>query len=426
MSVGRLVYRFALAGLLAMFLVSLATGLVSRRIATEQAVSDARQIALITGVGIVQPSVTDALVAGDPEAVAALDSVVRSSVLRNSLVRVKIWRPDGTIVYSDESRLIGVQYVLGAAQLRILRTNAGTAQVSDLDEPENRFEPPGSKLLEVYERIHAPGGQKLLYETYFSYSGVAAAGRRAWLGFAVPAIGALLILELVQIPLAMSLARRVRAGQEERERLLRSAVEASDAERRRIASDLHDGVVQNFTGVSFALTAEILKPSERHGEVLASAAGQVRDGITALRSLLVDIYPPNLQEEGLESAVSDLLGQLRSRGISTELQVDLEVPLDPATVGLLYRTAQEAVRNVLSHAQASRVVLHLAGDSRQVRLSVEDDGRGSDPATLQESVGGGHVGLRLLAGLVADAGGSLDAFSAPGSGTCIVATVPMP
>ena len=68
------------------------------------------------------------------------------------------------------------------------------------------------------------------------------------MSFAVPAIGALLILELVQIPLAISLARRVRAGQEERERLLLRAVEASDAERRRIASDLHDGVVQNLTG----------------------------------------------------------------------------------------------------------------------------------------------------------------------------------
>ena len=417
-SVARLVYRFALAGLLTMFLVALATGLVSRHIATTQAVSDARDIAWITGNGIIQPALTDALADGDPNAIAALDPVVRSSVLRNSLVRVKIWRPDGTIVYSDEPRLIGRQFDLGAAEQRVLRTDNALAHVSDLEEEENQYEPPDAKLLEVYEPIEAPSGQKLLYEAYFSYSGVAADGRSTWLSFAVPAIGALLILELVQIPLAISLARRVRAGQEERERLLLRAVEASDAERRRIASDLHDGVVQNLTGVSFALTAEVLKPSPNHAEVLATSAAQVRDGITALRSLLVDIYPPNLAEEGIESAVTDLFGQLRSRGIATELQIDLDVALDIATAGLLYRTAQEAVRNVVSHAQASRVALHLDADAGQVRLSVEDDGRGIDPATLEDQVGDGHLGLRLLAGLIADAGGTLDAWSAPGAGTC--------
>ena len=400
-SVARLVYRFALAGLLTMFLVALATGLVSRHIATTQAVSDARDIAWITGNGIIQPALTDALADGDPNAIAALDPVVRSSVLRNSLVRVKIWRPDGTIVYSDEPRLIGRQFDLGAAEQRVLRTDNALAHVSDLEEEENQYEPPDAKLLEVYEPIEAPSGQKLLYEAYFSYSGVAADGRSTWLSFAVPAIG------------------------EERERLLLRAVEASDAERRRIASDLHDGVVQNLTGVSFALTAEVLKPSPNHAEVLATSAAQVRDGITALRSLLVDIYPPNLAEEGIESAVTDLFGQLRSRGIATELQIDLDVALDIATAGLLYRTAQEAVRNVVSHAQASRVVLHLDADAGQVRLSVEDDGRGIDPATLEDQVGDGHLGLRLLAGLIADAGGTLDAWSAPGAGTCLVARLPL-
>lgn len=424
-SVTRLVYRFALAGVLAMFLVSLATGLVSHRIATDQAVSDARQVAWITGHGIVEPVVTDGLLTQDPAAIAAVDRVVRASVLHNALTRVKIWRPDGTIVYSDEPRLLGAQFDLGAPQLGVLRTNTTEASVSDLDEAENQYEPRNTRLLEVYLRIHTPDRHRLLYEAYFSYDGVAASGRSTWLSFAIPAIGALLVLELVQIPLAISLARRLRSGQEERERLLRRAVESSDAERRRIASDLHDGVVQNFTGVSYALTAEVLRPSEQHSEVLASSAGQVRDGITALRSLLVDIYPPNLQESGLESALSDLLGQLRSRGITADLVTDVDVVLDPDAVRLLYRVAQEAVRNVLTHAHASTVVVRLEQGPGQVRLSVEDDGRGIDPEALAACAGEGHVGLRLLAGLTADADGTLDVWSAPGAGTCVTATLPL-
>jgi len=425
-SVGRLIYRFALSGLLILSLVALGTGLVSRRIATDQAIADARQVALLTGLGIVEPVLEDGLLNGDPAAVRAVDEVVRSAVLRNSLIRVKIWGSDGTVLYSDERRLIGSVYPLGAEERRILRAGGVNADVSDLGEAENRFEPGNTRLLEVYLSLDMPSGDRVLYETYFSYAGVTEAGRRAWLQFAVPTLGALILLELIQIPLALTLARRVRAGQTDRERLLRRAVDSSHAERRRIASDLHDGTVQDLTGVSFALTAELLKPSGRAQQVIATSASQVRDSITALRSLLVDIYPPNLQEEGLESAVSHLLAQLRNRGISTEQDVELDVALDPATTSLLYRAAQESVRNVLRHAEAANVTLQLRRDGRWVRLIVEDDGQGVAPGELESSADEGHVGLRLLAGLIQDSRGSLELFSAPESGTCVVVSLPLP
>lgn len=405
-------------------LVSALTALASRRVGTDQAIADAQRVTWTTGQGIIEPLLDERLVAQDRDALERLDAAVREFVLQGSLVRVKIWSDDGVVLYSDEARLIGERFALEDDKLEVLATGEAAAEVSDLSSEENRFETE-SKLLEVYQRLDMPNGDHVLFEAYFRYSGVAAVGRRLWTQFAPIAIGALVLLQLVQIPLAWSMARRLRTGQLERERLLRHAIDASDNERRRIASDLHDGVVQELTGVSLGLAALGRAEEVSRGQVL-EASSAIRNSIKSLRSLLVEIYPPNLYEEGLESAVGDLLSGLAARGIATELTVDLgdrELPRD--VTALVYRTAQEALRNVASHSQARqvRVDLRVCNDQR-VRLTVDDDGRGfsSDQLTLRETEG--HVGLRSLADLVADMGGTLEARSMPGQGTTLVVDVP--
>ena len=195
-------------------------------------------------------------------------------------------------------------------------------------------------------------------------------GRHLWAQFAPITIGALIVLELVQIPLAWSMARRLQASQRERERLLRHALDASDAERRRIASDLHDGVVQELTGVSLSLAAQGRSDSIGRQQVL-DASSAIRTSIKSLRSLLVEIYPPNLQEEGLQSAIGDLLSGLTARGFETRLEADLgEAVVDPEAAGLIYRAAQESLRNVVSHSGAThvRVELQVVADSNQREL----------------------------------------------------------
>lgn len=405
-------------------LVSALTALASRRVGTDQAIADAQRVTWTTGQGIIEPLLDERLVAQDRDALERLDAAVREFVLQGSLVRVKIWSDDGVVLYSDEARLIGERFALEDDKLEVLATGEAAAEVSDLSSDENRFETE-SKLLEVYQRLDMPNGDHVLFEAYFRYSGVAAVGRRLWTQFAPIAIGALVLLQLVQIPLAWSMARRLRTGQLERERLLRHAIDASDNERRRIASDLHDGVVQELTGVSLGLAALGRAEEVSRGQVL-EASSAIRNSIKSLRSLLVEIYPPNLYEEGLESAVGDLLSGLAARGIATELTVDLgdrELPRD--VTALVYRTAQEALRNVASHSHARqvRVDLRVCNDQR-VRLTVDDDGRGfsSDQLTLRETEG--HVGLRSLADLVADMGGTLEARSMPGQGTTLVVDVP--
>jgi signal transduction histidine kinase len=299
------------------------------------------------------------------------------------------------------------------------------AEVSDLSAPENAYERPFIKLLEVYQLTHTIQGTPVIFEAYFRYSGVTEVGRDLWKQFAPIAIGSLIALEFIQVPIFITLARRLRAAQLQRERLLRHAIQASEAERRRIASDLHDGVVQELTGVSLSLAAASRTESTESTK-MADASSSIRSSIKSLRSLLVEIYPPNLHEEGLEFALGDLLGGVSNRGISVKLDVDLgKAELSADTVGLMYRSAQEALRNVVSHSGATRVRLVARVSGNVARVVVDDDGRGFTPEQIEHTESDGHFGLRALSGLVADAGGKLSVLSAPGAGTRVEVKLPV-
>lgn len=131
-----------------------------------------------------------------------------------------------------------------------------------------------------------------------------------------------MFLQVVQIPLAWPLARRLRQRLEEREVLLERAMQASEIERRQIASDLHGGVVQDLAGVAYSLSAAA---RSRNGtgpdqEVIDRSAEAVRASIRALRSLVVDIYPPDFGEEPLDVALGDLIERARARGVQAELE----------------------------------------------------------------------------------------------------------
>lgn len=424
----RLILRYAVTGLVTLIAVSVVTAWVSRRLGTEDAIEDARRVTTIAATAAVEPILTDDLLAMDPDAIARIDRVVRDQVMRGSLVRVKIWSRDGTIVYSDEGRLIGEQFELGEESLEALSLPQGEAEseaeISDLSKPENRFEEPAAKLLEVYLPVYTTTGTPVLFEAYFLYEGVAEAGRRAWLRFAPVTLGSLVFLELLQVPLVLSLAKRLRRTQEQREHLLERSIEAADAERRRIASDLHDGVVQDLAGVTFSLAAAARRLDGTAATEVGQAGDQVRDAIRSLRSLLVEIYPPNLTEEGLEAALSDLMARLDPRGIEATLTIDTAVAdLSVDRTQLVYRAVQEALRNVVKHAQATRVGVTVTnGDDDGVVVRVVDDGQGFDPASVPQR--DGHLGLRALAGMAATLGGTLFVDAMPGTGTEVRLEVP--
>ncbi|MEA2441943.1 MAG: two-component system, NarL family, sensor kinase [Thermoleophilaceae bacterium] len=410
------VVQFAVTGTLAVLLLGFLAVTLLRNTGRSEAIRDARQTTRLAGEGVVAPNITPALERGDPRAIAAMDRVVKRAVLRDPVVRVKIWNPRGRIIYSDRHELIGSGYQLHEDELRSLRNGTDAAEVSDLSRPENRFERPEKKLLEVYLGIRSRTGHPLLYEGYQRYSSISASSERIWKRFLPGLIGALVLLELAQIPLAWSLARRLQRGQRERVALLQRAIDASDHERSRIARDLHDGVVQNLAGVSYGLAAaaEELPPESPARARVDEGAEQTRRSVRELRTLLVDIYPPALQRAGLQAALADLLTGVGGQGCEVQLTVEPEeLRLAPATEALLFRAAQEAVRNVRKHADAQRLDVSVVQTDGSVVLEVVDDGRGFEPSAN----GDGHFGLRILADLARDAGASFRVESAPGEGT---------
>ncbi len=421
------VAKFALSGLAVLVAVAIGGALALRSLGTSQAIAEARRLTAVTGRGIVAPALDAGLLHGDRRALARLDGVVRSRVLSNTVVRVKVWTPDGRIVYSDEPRLIGHSYRLDSEELDALRTGSVAADVSDLSRPENRYERADGKLLQVYLGVRASDGSPLLFEQYLRYSSVAGSGGTIWRLFAPVLLVALVVLAALQIPLAWRMARRIRDGRRERERLLLRAVEASDAERRSIAAGLHDGVVQELAGISFRMSAAAERddPEDRLRQALCAGAAGTRGAIRQLRTLLLEIYPQRLRDHGLHAALSDLASPLIARGVDVGLDLPAEDGLPPEVEQLVFRVAQEATRNIAAHAGAGHARISLTRTRDGAVLEIADDGRGFDAATVAGRRVEGHMGLQLLSDLVQSAGGRLEIVSAPGEGARLRLEVPV-
>jgi signal transduction histidine kinase len=402
--------------------VSVAGLLVSRRIAERQAVHDVAQLTDTLAKSVVQPALTDAM-ASDPGAAGrVLDPIVRQRLLTGSLVRVKVWTPRGTVLYSDEPRLIGQTFTLDAEARAIFTGPRIEAGVTDLRRPENRYERDRGKLLEVYRPVWTPAGDPLLFESYFRYDTVAARSHELWRGFAGIMLSSVAALVLLLIPLAWLAVARARRARDEREQLMRRALEASEDERRRIAASLHDCVVQQLAAASFTVAGHAERAANSGPADLAaglsSAAGTIRDGIAGLRSLLVDIYPASLHTSGLEPALRDLARAASANHAAIVVSIDADAAdaLSPEAGEATYRVAQEAVRNALRHGAASEVRISLR-DTGRVHLVVEDDGIGFDTAAALREGQDGHFGLRLMADAARSCGAGLAIWSAPGRGT---------
>jgi two-component system, NarL family, sensor kinase len=412
---------FAAASLVAVVALGFSATAVLRRQARGEAIRDAKEITRLAGEGIAEPALGARVVAGDRRAQARFGRLMRQRVVREPVVRVKVWSLDGRIVYSDKRALVGRRFELEPEALDAVRQRLVHAEVSDLGRPENRFERRFGKLLEVYLPVEARDGEPLVFEDYISFASVTAGEERLFSRFAPALAVTLLLLWLVQLPLAWSITRRLQRRQREREALLQRALDSSALERRRIARHLHDGVVQDLAGVSYALSAaagELERDAPKPARLIGDAAAAIRRTVRELRALLIGIYPPSLQRAGLRTAVLDLLAPLSARGIAVEAEVPDDLGVAPETEELIFRSAQEAVRNVAKHADAERVELTVKRSNGRVVMTVSDDGRGFEPAG-EPDADGRSLGLQLLDDLVEEHRGKLEVRSQSGCGTVV-------
>ena len=222
------------------------------------------------------------------------------------------------------------------------------------------------------------------------------------------------------------------AHQREREALLQRAVDASEAERRRIARDLHDGVVQNLAGMAFTLTAtasEIRGQADVNGnaallEILEQSAEETRVAMKDLRTLIIEIAPPTLRREGLHAALLEVLQTIKAAGTKTRLELPSNMRLRQDRAGLIFRVAQEVLRNVAAHAEAKHVSVILKEVDNSAVLRIVDDGKGFSADDVARRRAEGHVGTNAIVELAEEAGGSLRIESSPGKGTRVTLSVP--
>ena len=417
------ILAFVVVPLLVLVTVAATTVLVSERIARSNAVADAEGIATRFTRLLLTPRLGDAL-NGDAGRLTELRELVSQRLSDGSITYLVVWSATGDIVFSSLEAAEDDHYPPSDD----LRAAFGGEIVSEVDEaPERSYRGVVSgPMVEVYVPTTA-SGEPYVVEVYFAYDGI---DEQAALlrGELIPlAVGALVVLELVQLPIAAALARRVRRQETERAELLKLSLTASERERRSLAADVHDGPVQELAGASYALGAlRTSLPVERRPDADRLIAA-LRRAVHSLRRLIVDLYPPDLSAAGLADAFDDLAAPLRADGVEVTIH-SVPVPdLGRDNAAILYRTAKEALTNIAKHASACRVWISLgpaddAADSA-VRLDIEDDGVGF-PMTGAEGFEAGHLGLRLLEDRIRDVGGTLLLRDRPEGGAALTAVVP--
>ncbi|MFQ5858601.1 MAG: cache domain-containing protein [Anaerolineae bacterium] len=215
-------------------------------------------------------------------------------------------------------------------------------------------------------------------------------------------------------------ARRLR-------RLLVRTISLQEEERKRIAADIHDGISQLILGALYETEAAkeaIATNPALAQEKLAGAQELLEQTSTEMRQVIYDLRPPLLDDMGIVYALEQYLKSYRE---ATGIQVSLTVSgpesrLPTETEMALYRIAQEALHNICKHAQTNRAAVLLSFSADRVRMAVQDQGVGFDPALVRDGARE-HLGLTGMQERADSVGAHLQIQSTPGQGTAVVLEV---
>jgi len=233
------------------------------------------------------------------------------------------------------------------------------------------------------------------------------------------AIGRLIAGALAQARMHRQLSARERAH----ENFAEQVIAAQEAERRRLAGDIHDGISQRLVSLTYRLDAAARAVSGDDGPEAAQQLEKARDladlTLAEARSAISGLRPPVLDDLGLTGGLASLASSIPEIDLDLEL-ADARLPEHIEVA--LYRIAQEGLQNVVKHSRALTATVRFSVDAGQARLEVADDGIGFDPAPDRAPTSYGMLSMTERAELV---GGRLAVRSRRGSGTTVTVTVPL-
>jgi signal transduction histidine kinase len=230
------------------------------------------------------------------------------------------------------------------------------------------------------------------------------------------------VQQTLLLAFAASAATAVATAQSVERRRLHASMAAAERERRRWARDLHDETLQGLASLQMAIDAALQTRDPAQIEQTMQALGErVGLEIAHLRSLIAELRPAALDEHGLQPALEDLASDVStSAGIDVKAKVSLgraeSERLAPDLEAAVYRIVQEALTNIVKHADARHVAIGVASSESGVEVSVRDDGSGFDPTAPRDGYGidGMHERVEL-------ANGTLSITSTPNAGTTVQA-----
>lgn len=419
------VTRFVILSSATLLILGLVTVVVSRYIAREEALRDARVRTEAIARSVAAPLVTSAVRSPAPEALRDLNSAMRNRIRYSSVSHIVLWDVEGRILWAEDSLAVGDQFDL-TAELHELALSGGSLLV----EPGEREPHPGrnkdeDELLEIYVGAVDADGEPFLFEAYLEPDRIDQDYRAVIVALLPMSLLMLLLLQLATLPLALSLARRIDLANVRRSDILKRSLESWHEERHVLAQELHDGVIQDLAGMSYALPAVIEQLPEGAAADPARATGQVINdtlvrSLTALRAMMLDLAPAGVDRAGLAVALSSLCKHMAAEGLDITLDLDADLDVGETAGGLIYRVVREGMRNAHKHARATAVLVSVRRRGDQVEILVSDDGRGLKSATVER----GHVGLRLLGHAVRDLGGTIALSDDPRGGASLRVVVP--
>ncbi|HET9593401.1 MAG TPA: GAF domain-containing sensor histidine kinase [Solirubrobacterales bacterium] len=224
---------------------------------------------------------------------------------------------------------------------------------------------------------------------------------------------------------ASSAATAVATAQTVESERLRQQVESAERERERWARELHDDTLQNLAAIRIQLATALQSGGEGRAERIEGAAekaiAQLEGQINELNRLINDLRPAALERLGLAGALQALAEESGARsGAEIEAEIEVSDSRSGEEDRIVYRLVQEALTNIVKHANASRVEVSARENDGAIRILVRDDGDGFDAAA--DTAGRGLRGMRERIELL---GGEIAVASTPGNGTEITASVPL-
>ena len=230
-----------------------------------------------------------------------------------------------------------------------------------------------------------------------------------------------------EISLLAAIGQQVGVAMENARLYEQAEQSAAIAERNRLAHELHDSVTQSLYSVTlYAEAAARLLTAGKQSEAadhLRELRDTAQEALREMRLLIFELHPPALAKSGLAGALQIRLDAVEGRGgMQTELQIEGVEHLSPPIQAELYHVALEALNNVLKHAKARHVRVHIQFLDTATCLEVGDDGVGFEPSVVQ---GGGGLGLEGMKERAQRIGAKLQIESVPGQGTKVVVEAPL-